>query len=48
VVNKYTLEKTEGAIKNAQSRETGNIDEENTTQCALDTTMSKQTPKKRK
>jgi hypothetical protein len=35
-----------GTIKNGQSRETGNIDEEkqskNTTQYALDTTMHKQ------
>ena len=41
------LENTEGAIKNGQSRETGNIDEEkqneNTTQYVLDTTMCKQT-----
>ena len=41
-----TLENTEVAIKNEQSRETGNIDEEkqsrNTTQYALDTTMRKQ------
>jgi hypothetical protein len=39
-------ENTEGTIKNGQSRETGNIDEEkqskNTTQYALDTTMHKQ------
>jgi hypothetical protein len=40
------IENTEGTIKNGQSRETGNIDEEkqskNTTQYALDTTMHKQ------
>ena len=39
-------ENTEVTIKNGQSRETGNIDEEkqskNTTQYALDTTMHKQ------
>jgi len=44
---KYTLENTEVAIKNEQSRETGNIYEEkqnkNTTQYALETTMRKQT-----
>jgi len=42
-----TLENTEVAIKNEQSRETGNIYEEkqnkNTTQYALETTMRKQT-----
>jgi hypothetical protein len=41
------LENTEGAIKNGQSRETGNIDEKkqnkNTTQCVFDTTICKQT-----
>jgi hypothetical protein len=40
-------ENTEGAIKNGQSRDTGNIDEDkqnkNTTQYVLDTTMRKQT-----
>jgi len=35
------LENTEGAIKNRQSRETGNRG--NTRQYALDTTMRKQT-----
>ena len=42
-----TLENTEVAIKNEQSRETGNIDEEkqikNTTQNILETTMRKHT-----
>jgi hypothetical protein len=43
------LEKTEGAIKNRQSRETENIDEDeekqikNTIQYVLDTTLRKQT-----
>ena len=45
------LENTEGAIKNGQSRETGNIwhtrrrknKTKNTTQCVLDTTIRKQT-----
>ena len=41
----YMLKNTEGAIKNGQSRETGNIDEErqnkNTTQYVLDTTRCK-------
>ena len=41
------LENTKGAIKNGQSRETGNIDKEkqnkNTTQYMLDTTICKQT-----
>ena len=41
------LENTERAIKNGQSRETCNIDEEkqtkNTIQYVLDTTMRKQT-----
>jgi hypothetical protein len=41
------LKNTEGEIKNGQSRETGNIDEErqnkNTTQYVLDTTRCKQT-----
>ena len=45
----YTLENTEGAIKNGQSRENGNMGytgktkQKNTTQCVLDTTMRKQT-----
>ena len=41
------LKNTEGEIKNGQSRETGNIDEErqnkNTTQYVLDTTIGNQT-----
>ena len=45
---KSTLENTEGAIKNGQSRETGNIGYEvtqnkNITQYVLDTTIRKQT-----
>jgi hypothetical protein len=49
-IGKYTLENTEGTIKNEQSRETGNIlytNEDNknkyTTQYGLETTISKQT-----
>jgi hypothetical protein len=47
--SKYTLENTEGAIKNGHSRETGNIvytrqkQNKNTTQYVMDTTMCKQT-----
>ena len=47
------LEITEGAIKNGQSRETGNIDKEkhnkkhNTTQYMLDTTIRKQAHKRK-
>ena len=39
------LEKTEGAIKNGQSRETGNIEytKTNTTQYVLDIIIHKQT-----
>ena len=44
---KTTLENTEGAIKNGQSRDTGNIDKDkqntNTAHYVLDTTMRKQT-----
>jgi hypothetical protein len=48
---KYMLEKTEGAIKNGQSRDTGNIGytgrrqtkHKYTTQYVLDTTVRKQT-----
>ena len=45
--NEKKKENTEGAIKNGQSRDTGNIDEDkqnkNTTQYVLDTTIRKQT-----
>jgi len=50
-VDKYTLENTEGAIQNAQYKETGNIGytrlqktkQKNTTQYVLDITIRKHT-----
>ena len=50
ILSKYMSEKTEEAITNVPSRETGNTrytrqddDKQNTTQYVLDTTMPKQT-----
>ena len=44
-LHEYTLENIKGAVKNEQSSETGNIDEDkqnkNTTQYVLDTLMLK-------